>query len=574
MLAVALLMSARPALAQIDYRNLDDGRPVRVEDAYPVERYAFEFLLPYGFEQDHGGGAIHALVPELAYGLLRNFHLGVKLPLAASDSGAGGSAWGLSGVRAFALYNFTTDSPRLPAIALRVDGYFPAGELGGEGVKGGATLIATRSFGSSRLHVNGAWGVGRFDSRAVVEGGEQWWYGAALDRTLFRQSVLLIGEVYARRPSDAEPVEVNASVGGRWQWTPTTVLDLGVSRRLRAAGPDLAFTFGLSHAFAVRALMPHGRPAVSLPPSGRDGRDEQFYYPGSFNWTFLHDYPQAARMFNAFDYGHAVLYERLTTARGPADSALAAEYRYLTTDLLVRPPRFAVAEEAIEPHYARLAWKAKLMFDWAHVLHRQIYDVHADERLSEAEKDSLVERLTDYYLSNRRLALAPVPKSMALMDDQYFSQVFRRRHAAFNGLIWAYHWLQVGLYEPLIAGRNAEERRAGVAAAVARFWQMLRDPPTSMPRVMPMTATIAPRFTARHPRAAAIFDNLHMLHDVISDILASEAVARADKRAVIYAQLAAFQDGTREVMTRADWLMMGEMMGGAEAMGGAVPLRR
>jgi len=309
------------------------------------------------------------------------------------------------------------------------------------------------------------------------------------------------------------------------------------------------------------------------PVLAQQGRDEQFYYPGSFNWTFLRDYPRAARMFNAFDYGHAALYQRLATARGGADSALAREYRYLTTDLLVRPPRFAVAEEAIEPDYARMAWKAKLVFDWAHVLHRQIYDVHADERLSEAEKDSLVERITDYYLSNRRLALAPVPKSMALMDEQYFSQVFRRRYADFNGLIWAYHWLQVGLYEPLIAGRTAEERRAGVDAAVARFWQMLGDPPRSMPQVMPMTATIAPRFTTRHPRAAAIFDNLHMLHDIISDILASEAVAPAGRRALIYAQLAAFQDGSRDVMSRDAWLTMGEMMGGAAAMGGAVPLR-
>ena len=37
-------------------------------------------------------------------------------------------------------------------------------------------------------------------------------------------------------------------------------------------------------------------------------RNEQFYYPGSFNWQFLKRYPEAARLFNAFDYGHAVLY--------------------------------------------------------------------------------------------------------------------------------------------------------------------------------------------------------------------------------------------------------------------------
>ncbi len=302
----------------------------------------------------------------------------------------------------------------------------------------------------------------------------------------------------------------------------------------------------------------------------QDRRDEQFYFPGAFNWTFLRVYPEAARLFNAFDYGHAVLYERLYTLPDAArqTAALDREYRYLTTDLLVRPPRFAVAEEVIEPAYARLAWRAKMMFDWAHVLHRQIYDVYADEHLSDSAKVALVERLTDYYLSNRRLAFTPVPKSMALMDEQYYSQVFRRRHARFNGLIWAYHWLQVGLYEPLIAGTTADQRKAGVNAAVARFWDMLRDPPSTMPRVMPMTATVAPLFTARHPRAAAIFDNLHMLHDIISDILAADTVPRARKRAVIYAALAEFQDGSRNVMTREEWLEMGEHMGGIAAMGG------
>jgi hypothetical protein len=315
-----------------------------------------------------------------------------------------------------------------------------------------------------------------------------------------------------------------------------------------------------------------GAEAGALPAAAQDRRDEQFYYPGSFNWRFLRTYPEAARLFNAFDYGHAVLYERLYTLpdSGRASIALDREYRYLTTDLLVRPPRFAVAEEVIEPTYAKLAWRAKLMFDWAHVLHRQIYDVYADERIPVARQDSLIERLTDYYLSRADVAFVPVPKSMALMDEQYYSQVFRRRYPKFNGLIWAYHWLQVGLYEPLIAGRTPDEKKAGVQAALARFWDMLNAPPRSMPRVMPMTATVAPLFTERHPRAAAIFDNLHMMHDIISDILAADTVPRNAKRDVIYATLAEFRDTTRNVMTREDWLMMGHHMGGIEAMGGPV----
>ena len=297
-------------------------------------------------------------------------------------------------------------------------------------------------------------------------------------------------------------------------------------------------------------------------------RDEQFYFPGGFNWQFLANYPEAARLFNAFDYGHAVLYERLYTKRGKATSELEKEYRYLTTDLLVRPPRFAVVEEVVMPSYAKLAWRAKMMFDWAHVLHRQVYDAYADERLTPAQRDTLIERLTDYYLSNRKYAFTDKPKSMALMDEQYFSQTFRKAYPKFNGLIWAYHWLQVGLYEPYLEGRTEAERKAAVQATVARFWSMLEDPPSRMPKVMPMTSAVAPKFSAAHPRAAVIFDNLHMTHDIISDILTADTIPHEKKGHVINEQLDKLQDSTRDVMSLEEWRMMADHMGGVDVMGG------
>jgi hypothetical protein len=297
-------------------------------------------------------------------------------------------------------------------------------------------------------------------------------------------------------------------------------------------------------------------------------RDEQFYYPGGFNWQFLATYPEAARLFNAFDYGHAVLYERLYTRQNRIGPELEEEYRYLTNDLLVRPPRFGVAEEVIMPAYAKLAWRAKMMFDWAHILHRQIYDAYADQRLTPIQRDSLIERLTDYYLSNRRYAFTDKPKSMALMDEQYFSQTFRKAHPKFNGLIWAYHWLQVGLYEPFIEGQTRTERKAGVQATVARFWSMLDDPPSRMPQVMPMTSAVAPKFSTAHPRAAVIFDNLHMMHDIISDILTADTIPRRLKGEVINRQLDKLQDPSRDVMSMDEWRKMADHMGGVDAMGG------
>lgn len=297
---------------------------------------------------------------------------------------------------------------------------------------------------------------------------------------------------------------------------------------------------------------------------------EQFYLPGSFNWQFRNNYPAADRLFNAFDYGHAILYERLWTRPGaPASLLEEKEYNFITRELLVSPPGLPLEEAAIEIAYARLVPEAKMMFDWAHLLHRQIYDVWADERMPVSAKDAKVQELLRYYRTRKDLAFSSLPKTMELMEGQPYSLAFRRNYPKFNGLIWAYHWLQIGLYEPLLAGKNSDERQTGVLAAVARFKQMIENPPTWMPRVMPMSPAVAPLFTARYPEAAIIFDNLHSMHDVVSDILANPAVPRNQKRARILEAARRYRDDTSYLMTVAQWKEMAAMMG-IQNMGGPV----
>jgi hypothetical protein len=298
--------------------------------------------------------------------------------------------------------------------------------------------------------------------------------------------------------------------------------------------------------------------------------DEQFYLQAPHNWIFRKFYPGVDRLFNAFDYGHAILYERLWRAPGNVAALERHEYDLLTRRVLVAPPRLPVAEGAVAPSYARLAPEAMAMFHWAHVLHRQIYDVLADERLDQQQKDLEVTRLVEYYKTRPDLAFSSRPKSMELMEGQSYSLAFRQRFPRFNGLIWAYHWLQIGLYEPLLTGTTPEERQTGVAMAVARFRQMLESPPGQFPRVMPMGPAIAPEFSRRYEEATIIFDNLHGLHDVISDILANPAVPRSAKRAEILRAAARYRDDTSFVTSVAEWRQMAADMG-LENQGGAVP---
>ena len=304
------------------------------------------------------------------------------------------------------------------------------------------------------------------------------------------------------------------------------------------------------------------------------GRDEEFYLPGRFNWMFQRTYPEAARLFNGFDYGHAILSERLAMAPDESVERLEVrEFDFLVGNLLKRPPRFAVAEESIMPNYSRMAWRAKSMFERAHVLHRQIYDVYADERLSVEAQTALVERLTDHYLADTRYAFTDQPKAMELMDDQYYSQGFRKRFPKFNGLIWAYHWLQVGLYESLLTETGLQNKKASMEESVARFWAMTAKAPANFPSVMPMTVAVAPVFSERHQRAAVIFDNLHMLHDIISDILESPKVPKADRLRVINEALDEFQNPKTNLVPWEHGRMMAAHMGGVDKMGGVAGRR-
>ncbi len=301
---------------------------------------------------------------------------------------------------------------------------------------------------------------------------------------------------------------------------------------------------------------------------------EQTYMRAPHNWVFRARYPEADRLFNGFDYGHAILYETLwRTPNAPSSSLDEKQFNFITQKLLVHPPRVILDESAIGPEFAKLAPEASEMFQWAHMLHRQLYDVLADERIPDSKRDAQVQEVLAYYRSRAALAFSSKPKSMDLMEAQPYSLAFRKRFPKYNGLIWSYHWFQMALYDALLAGQTLSERRANVGLVTNRFWQMLRGGQSALPAMMPMSPAIATRFSTRYPEAAIIFDNLHSLHDVVSDILSNPSVPREQKRAAILLAAARYRDDTSFVTSPEEWRSMALEMGVAN-MGGLPPLSR
>ena len=257
-LVCVALASAAPIAAQTDYYNTDEGRPVRIEDASPVERHAFELqLAPFRLERERAGVYQWEVEPELAYGILPRTHVEVGLPIVFADAAGGAGQSGLAGVHLSAMHNLNVETRSLPALALAADLALPVGALAPAEARASIKGIATRTFGFGRLHGNGVISLGG-EPEPGDAGAESshWMAGVAFDRAIPLRSLLATVDLYAERPwDDAKSLEWTGEAGLRYQTSPQFNLDFGIGRRFAGEEKAWMFTFGLAHAVAVRSLM-------------------------------------------------------------------------------------------------------------------------------------------------------------------------------------------------------------------------------------------------------------------------------------------------------------------------------
>ena len=252
---VPLLLVLRPALciAQTDYYNTDKGRPLLVEDAYPVERRAFELqAAPLRLERATGGAYHWSVEPEIAFGILPRTQLELGVPLSMVDA-SGERRSGVAGLELSALYNLNVETS-LPAFGVSAGALLPVGSLAPDDPYFHLKGIATRTLPWARFHVNGEYTVG--DEPAASDSAEldvtRWRVGVAADRTFPLRSLLLGGELIVQQPlNSADDAILILGAGTRYQLTPRWAIDAGVGKRL--TGDDRAWyvTFGSAYAFGL-----------------------------------------------------------------------------------------------------------------------------------------------------------------------------------------------------------------------------------------------------------------------------------------------------------------------------------
>lgn len=248
--AIVLMASAGSAEA-IDHKNLDEGRPLRLEDAYPVAHGEIAIETGTGFTLLRRGPN-RALFPvEMLYGAFPNFQVGIGSslstdPHAIDDRPKSGDA------RASALYNLNQETLALPALAGKLTLTTPTGiDARGYGIE--LKGIVTKSIERLSFHFNGAYEFLTNTGRRERDGRYELVLGASypLGAPQYTRATL-VGDVFAEQPVvRRESTIVGTEIGLRYQLTPRIVWDVGVGTEF--AGPanrsTLFMSTGLSFGF-------------------------------------------------------------------------------------------------------------------------------------------------------------------------------------------------------------------------------------------------------------------------------------------------------------------------------------
>ncbi len=254
LLVVVTALSAPTASlsAQTDYYNTDAGRPVRIEDAYAIERRAVELqMAPFRLERARGGAYRWGLEPEIAVGLFPRTQVEIGFPFAHVEGIAGRRQTALAGIDASVLYNLNTET-RLPALAVVADVLLPVGAMAPDQAYPSFKAIATKTFSWARFHVNGQLTVGDAPVAATGSGASaatpelsRWLAGIAVDRTFPLRSLLLTAELVTSQPLDAaEQTAWDVAGGARYQLSPRLAVDGGGGYRLSGADAGWFLTAG------------------------------------------------------------------------------------------------------------------------------------------------------------------------------------------------------------------------------------------------------------------------------------------------------------------------------------------
>ncbi len=268
----------------------------------------------------------------------------------------------------------------------------------------------------------------------------------------------------------------------------------------------------------------------------------------------------------ALDASQAIVFQAIAApSTGPHDAVDQQLFAHLVGDGIAAgqsPSAVDFAREGGTPE--ALPKDVQALLDRTDALYWRLLSLAADPDPTRLQREA--NGLVEAYEAGP--ALASSPTDMAVVAANTPAGAFQQAYPRLHGLLWAQTWLKLAVFEPLLVYRTPQARQAGLAAVLARFWDMLDEAPLHFPTVMPMVPMIAQNFTVLSPAAAAILENEDLLREGIGDILVGEPAERRSR--AILATAAGVQDGGWRQITKFQWRQMARMHGVGNQGGFAV----
>lgn len=237
------------AARAIDHSNLDEGRPLRIEDPYSIKQRELAIEAGLGFAAERRGDDRLFIPVELLYGAFPNFQIGIGTGFSSEPADEEAR---FGDINIEALYNFNQETLSIPALGVKVGISAPTG-VDSAGTILVAKGLVTKSVGRLSIHGNAAYkffngdGEGEEDNRLEFILGASYPLGAPGYTRL-----TVIGDVFTDLSVERDDTNiVGTEFGLRYQLTQRVVLDTGIGSEFTAASDRAPFyvTAGVSVGF-------------------------------------------------------------------------------------------------------------------------------------------------------------------------------------------------------------------------------------------------------------------------------------------------------------------------------------
>jgi hypothetical protein len=276
--------------------------------------------------------------------------------------------------------------------------------------------------------------------------------------------------------------------------------------------------------------------------------------------SFSAEWPDLYARLIGLERAHGVLYGALIQSRGKLKEPDV--YRRMTERLAADAATRAARDLEAEKGYDALGARGAEIIRRTQAFHREVLAIFAG--VDAPEREHALEAAVDRYLSKPNVSLPDAPKDMGILYDHpytaFVNDEFNPRrelkYPTLNGFVWASHWFQLAAQEPLDASVDKSERVTGLKIVNERFDRKLSNgtPPDAYPTELPLAPSIAPLLVSASERAAAIIDNLNMMHDVLADVAVHPKVTNL--RAAMDEVITQFTDRSYRIVEVDDWITM------------------